>query len=70
MKVLGIVALIKALSIVALLLVVGCSTTDTRVASVCDTQMTKFWFIPLTKNETCIGASSGTSESEIPSRPE
>ena len=63
----------RALGIVILLLAsVGCSTTDTRVATVCDTQMTKFWFIPLTKTETCVGASSGTSEGEIslPSRPE
>ena len=63
----------RALGIVILLLAsVGCSTTDTRVATVCDTQMTKFWFIPLTKTEACIGASSGTSEGEIslPSRPE
>lgn len=56
----------RKVAVIALaLLVSGCSTVNTRTATLCDAQITKFWFIPLTKQESCIAISGGNSDGTL-----
>jgi hypothetical protein len=43
----------------------GCSNNRTRVASVCETDTEKFWFVTLSKTETCVGVVAGKTEREL-----
>jgi hypothetical protein len=51
--------------VILALLTIGCSHTMTRVASVCETDTEKFWFVTLSKTETCVGVVAGKTEREL-----